>query len=325
MDDKKYIRFQFLAVAVGVVILLIKFAAYYITNSNAIFSDAMESIVNVVAGSFALYSLILAAKPKDRDHPYGHGKIEFISAGIEGTLILIAGVGIIYKSIESLIYGNHLSQLDTGILLAGGAGLINFGLGWITQRYGIKYKSPTMIASGKHLKSDGYTSLGMIVGLAMVLWTGMNWIDSVISLGFGGFISYIGTKEIRKSYAGIMDEADFDLLRNLVSEIEANRNENWIDLHNFRAQKFGKRIHIDCHLTLPYYLTVAEAHKEIETLEKLVSDSHPEGIEMFIHSDPCVPKSCRICQKQVCNVRKTEQEQIITWNLSSVLMNSKHK
>jgi cation diffusion facilitator family transporter len=325
MEDKKYIRFQVLAVGIGVLLLLIKFLAYYITNSNTIFSDAMESIVNIAAGSFALYSLILAAKPKDKDHPYGHGKIEFISAGIEGTLILVAGIGIIMKSIESLITEHELMQLDIGMYLAGGAGLVNFALGWITEVYGKKYRSPTMVASGKHLKSDGYTSFGMILGLGVVLWTGLNWIDSAIALGFGAFIGFIGIKEIRKSYAGIMDEADFDLLGDLISTIDENRTENWIDLHNFRAQKFGKRIHVDCHMTVPFYLTVEQAHDEIDRVEALVTNQYPEGVEMFIHTDPCSPASCRICSKTNCEVRQTEHEERIAWTLENVLRNKRHQ
>lgn len=325
MEDRKYIRFQTIAVAVGVLILSIKFFAFYLTNSNAIFSDAMESIVNVVAGAFALYSLILAAKPKDRDHPYGHGKIEFISAGIEGTLILIAGIGIIYKSVESLLTDHVLMELDLGIYLAGGAGAINFGLGCVTESYGRKYKSPTMVASGKHLKSDGYTSFGMILGLGIVIATGWNWIDSAIALGFGAFIGFIGIKEIRKSFAGIMDEADFKLLENLIQEMNSNRTENLIDLHNFRAQKFGKNVHVDCHMTVPSFLSVEEAHDEIELIEKKVISQRSEGIEMFIHTDPCTPESCRICTKSNCSIRQTQNEETIEWNLDNVLENRKHQ
>ncbi|MFT4543724.1 MAG: cation diffusion facilitator family transporter [Bacteroidia bacterium] len=325
MKDKKHIRFQWVAVGTGVIILGLKFLAYLLTNSNTIFSDAMESIVNVVAGTFALYSLILAAKPKDRDHPYGHGKIEFISAGIEGTLILIAGIGIVYKSVEGLITEHQLMELDTGMWLAGGAGAINFVLGIITENYGKKYKSPTMVASGKHLKSDGYTSFGMIIGLGIVLLTGYAWIDSAIALGFGVFIGFIGIKEIRKSFAGIMDEADFDLLKQLITELNLNRTENLIDLHNFRAQKFGKNIHIDCHITVPSYLTVEEAHVEIETAEQIVKGSNPEGVEMFIHTDPCAPSSCRICSKSSCSIRSTENQERIEWTLDNVLANRKHE
>lgn len=325
MTDSSYIRFQKIAVAAGVVILTLKFIAFYVTNSNAIFSDAMESIVNVVAGSFALYSLILAAKPKDKDHPYGHGKIEFISAGIEGTLILIAGIGIVYKAVEGLIIEHELTQLNLGIYIAGAAGLINFILGKVTERYGVKYNSVAMITSGKHLMSDGYTSAGMIVGLGFVKLTGWIWIDSAIALIFGVFIGFVGLKEIRKSLAGIMDEADFHLVSELISKIDQNRTENWIDLHNFRAQKFGKNVHIDCHVTVPYYLTVAEAHQEVDALETLVDEQHQDGIEMFIHTDPCTASSCRICSKPDCKVRAQLFEEKLDWNLETVLKNRQHK
>ncbi len=325
MKDRKYIRFQWFAVFTGLIILVVKFYAFHVTGSNAILSDALESIINVVAGGFALYSLILAAKPKDRDHPYGHGKIEFISSGIEGTLILLAGISIVAKSVHDLFIPYPLQELNMGLVLSATAGLINYILGWVTELYGEKNHSPTMVASGKHLKSDGYTSLGLILGLGIVMVTGLNWIDSAVALGFGSFIAIIGLKEIRKSVAGIMDEADFDLLEQLISDINGKRTENWIDLHNFRAQKFGKGIHIDCHLTLPYYFTVAQAHNEIDLVETIVSDNYPESVEMFIHADPCIPTSCRICSKANCEVRSFAHEQTIKWELDAVLENSKHK
>jgi len=325
VEERKYIRFQAFAVGIGTLIMGVKFFAFRTTGSNAILSDAMESIINVVAGTFALYSLILAAKPRDKDHPYGHGKIEFISSGIEGTLILIAGIAIVWKAVGDLIEPHELTKLDLGLYLSAGAGFVNYGLGWITEAYGRKHSSPTMVASGKHLKSDGYTSLGLIIGLAIVLWTGLVWIDSVIALGFGLFIGFIGIKEMRKSVAGIMDEADFDLLETLITEIDKKRRENWIDLHNFRAQKFGKSIHIDCHLTLPHYLTVEKAHAEVEQLENVVSELHPQGLEMFIHTDPCRPSSCRICLKKECAVRESEYEEKIQWTLDAALNNSMHK
>lgn len=325
MQERKYIRFQWFAVSVGVVVLVIKFYAFRITGSNAILSDALESIINVVAGSFALYSLILAAKPKDRDHPYGHGKIEFISSGIEGTLILIAGTGIVFKSIHDLTNARELVQLDLGLYLSAGAGLINYVLGRFTESYGRKNHSPTMVASGKHLMSDGYTTIGLILGLGIVIITKLYWVDSVIAIGFGAYIGLVGIREVRKSVAGIMDEADFELLEGLISKIDSERNGNWIDLHNFRAQKFGKGIHIDCHLTLPYYFTVEEAHRELDRVEKIVSGNYAEGVEMFIHADPCIPTSCRICTKTDCAVRKNPFEERITWELDAVLQNSKHR
>ncbi|TNF24434.1 MAG: cation transporter [Bacteroidetes bacterium] len=325
MEDKKYIRFQWLAVSLGVVILVVKFLAFHVTGSNAILSDALESVINVVAGAFALYSLILAAKPKDRDHPYGHGKIEFISSGIEGTLILLAGISIILKSAHDLFFTHQLNEIGLGIYLAAGAGAVNFLLGWLTELYGKRIDSPTMVASGKHLKTDGYTSAGLVAGLGLVKLTDMMWLDSAVALAFGAFIAYVGLKEVRKSVAGIMDEADFELLERLIAEIEAKRTENWIDLHNLRAQKFGKGIHIDCHMTVPYYLTVEEAHNELDAVERIVNEHYPHSVEMFIHADPCTPRSCRICSKEACNVRQILQNERIEWNLKNVLQNQKHE
>lgn len=324
-NDNRHIRFQILAISLGVVLLSIKFAAFHITGSNAILSDALESIINVAAGSFALFSLLLAAKPRDREHPYGHGKIEFISAGFEGTLILLAGAAIVYKSVHDLLLPSYqLASLDLGLYLTAAAGAVNYALGWGTERYGNRYRSPTMVASGKHLKSDAYSSLGLIIGLAVVMLTEVFWLDAVIAIGFGIFIGWTGFREIRKSLAGIMDEADFELIDELIAELESSRNANWIDLHNFRVIKFGKVVHVDCHVTMPHYLTVRDAHDEIDRMEQVIAAKHPLGLEMFIHSDPCVPTSCRICTKTDCPVRQHPFEKRIEWRADVVVKNRKH-
>lgn len=324
-SDRSHIRFQVFAIVVGVVLLVVKFAAFRITGSNAILSDALESIINLAAGSFALFSLIIAAKPRDRIHPYGHGKIEFISAGFEGTLILLAGGVIIFKSIGTLVSGDiELQSLDTGLYLTAVAGAINFGLGWGTEWYGNRYRSPAMVASGKHLKSDAYSSIGLVVGLLVVILTGIHSLDSIIAIGFGLLIGWMGLREIRKSLAGIMDEADFELMDELIAELESNRNANWIDLHNFRVIKFGKVVHVDCHVTMPYYLTVQAAHDEIDLMERTIAAKHPLGLEMFIHSDPCVPTSCRVCTKTDCPVRQHPFENRVEWRADVVVRNRKH-
>lgn len=325
MKDSRHIRFQVLVLGIGAVLLVVKFTAFVITGSNAILSDALESIINVAAGAFALFSLVLAARPRDKEHPYGHGKIEFISAGFEGTLILLAGAAIIYRSVHDLLGANYeLSSMDMGLYLTALAGAVNYALGWGTERYGKKYRSVTMVASGKHLKSDGYTSVGLIIGLAVVMLTGIVWLDALIAIGFGFFIGWTGFRELRKSVAGIMDEADFGLVDELITELESERNANWIDLHNFRVIKFGKLVHVDCHVTMPYYLSVRQAHDEIDRIEQTIAVKHPEGLEMFIHSDPCEPTSCRICMIEDCKVRQHHFERRITWKLENVIRNRKH-
>jgi len=323
--DNRHIRFQAFVLAVGAVLLVVKSSAFRITGSNAILSDALESIINVVAGTFALYSLILAAKPRDYDHPYGHGKIEFVSAGLEGAMILVAGVAIIYQSIHDLLQpGYVLTSLDMGLYLTAGAGAVNYALGHATEWFGRKHRSATMAASGKHLKSDGYTSLGLVIGLAVVLLTGIYWLDAVIAIGFGAFIAWTGFREMRKSLAGIMDEADFGIINEIIAELETARNANWIDLHNLRVIRFGKLVHVDCHVTMPYYLTVQQAHVEVDRIEKTIAAQHPQGLEMFIHSDPCIPTSCRICIKEDCPVRQHPFEQRLEWRLDNVTKNRKH-
>lgn len=308
----------------SVILLIIKTIAWYLTGSVAILTDAFESIVNVVAGFVGVYSLYVSAKPIDTDHPYGHGKAEFISAAIEGTMITIAGLIIIYEAMNNLIHPHEIKKLDYGILLTAATGLINFIAGYFCIKTG-KNNSLALVSSGKHLQSDTWTTMGIVVGLILLLLTGLTWIDSVVAILFSGFIIYTGYKITRTSVAGIMDEADTALLNKLVLMLNANRKENWIDLHNLRIIKYGSRLHLDCHLTVPWYLNVHEAHKEIDALSGLVKKEYGESVELFVHSDGCLDFSCQICSKADCNVRKHAFEKRIEWTMENILSNSKHR
>ena len=310
--------------AISVLLLVVKFIAYYLTNSVSILTDALESIVNVAAGFIGLYSLYIAAKPRDKDHPYGHGKAEFISAAIEGTLITSAGAIIIYKAIRSFITPVELQKLDYGIYLVAAAAVINFIIGLVTERKGKKGNSLALIASGKHLKSDSYSTLGIIVGLILIYFTGIKWIDPAVAIVFGIIIMYTGYKILRRSIAGIMDEADIELLKKIVDLLNNNKRENWVDLHNLRVIKYGSILHIDCHLTLPWYLNINEAHAEVDALSSLVRHGFGESVELFVHVDGCLPFSCKVCNKQNCNVRKHNFEKRIDWTLENVLQDKKH-
>ena len=163
--------------AISLVLLITKFVAYYFTNSVSILTDALESIVNVAAGFIGLYSLFVAAKPRDRDHPYGHGKAEFLSAAIEGTMILFAGIVIIYQAIHQLIYPVELKKLDLGIWLVASTAVVNFGMGAICLRIGKKNNSLALTASGKHLQSDTWSTIGIIAGLVLLYFTGLPVLD----------------------------------------------------------------------------------------------------------------------------------------------------
>lgn len=311
--------------AISVLLLVAKFIAYYLTSSVSILTDALESIVNVAAGFIGLYSLYIAAKPRDVDHPYGHGKAEFLSAAIEGTLITSAGAIIIYKAIKSFIAPVELHKLDYGIYLVAGAAIINFIVGFITEKKGKRSNSLALVASGKHLKSDSYSTFGIIVGLILIYYTGLKWIDPAVAIIFGVVIIYTGYKILRRSIAGIMDEADIELLKKIVGLLNKNKRENWVDLHNLRVIKYGSILHIDCHLTVPWYLNVNEAHVEVDALSSLVRQEFGESVELFVHVDGCLPFSCKVCNKQNCNVRKHNFEKRIDWTLQNVLQDQKHR
>lgn len=318
-SHKKNIQTQKIVVFIGFILLIAKFFAFFLTNSNAILTDALESIVNVVAGTFALYSLIIAAQPNDEDHPYGHGKIEYISASVEGVLIALAGTIMVIKSSYNLFYPSEIGKLDIGILLTTVAGAVNYILGANIEKQGRKTHSITLIADGKHLKSDAYSTVGMIIGLTIIYFTGYAWLDNIIAIGFGLLICYTGITILRQSIAGIMVEADYVLVGQIIKVLNDNRKENWVDFHYVRAIKFGSQFHIDCHFTLPYYLTVQEAHQEMKTVETLMVQNFDNQIEIALHTDPCLPDLCHICTKQDCPVRQSPLNQRVEWNLQNTM------
>ena len=311
--------------AVSVLLLAVKFVAYYSTNSVSILTDALESIVNVAAGFIGLYSLYVAGKPRDMDHPYGHGKAEFLSAAIEGTMIGAAGAIIIYKAIRHIINPVELHRIDYGILLVAITALINFAVGWYCLKTGKRNNSAALMASGKHLQTDTWSTGGIIIGLALLYYTGYQWIDSVVALVFGLFIIYAGYDIVRSSIAGIMDEADTKLLGRMVEVLNSNRKENWVDMHNLRVIKYGSVLHLDCHMTVPWYLNIHEAHREIDMLAELIRREFGESLELFVHSDGCLPFQCQICDKTICPERKNNFIKKIEWTLENISQNKKHQ
>jgi cation diffusion facilitator family transporter len=322
---RKNIRVQKWVAAISVILLLSKLVAYYLTNSVSILTDALESIVNVLAGFLGLYSLTISAKPRDFDHPYGHGKIEFVSAAAEGLMITVAGILIVIESINQLITPEQIRKLDIGIVIISITAIVNFITGTVCIRTGLKNHSMALVASGKHLLSDTYSTLGILIGLSLLYFTEIPWLDSAVALLFSAFILYTGLNIIRKSLAGIMDERDNALLDQLVLVLDRNRSKNWIDLHNLRIIKYGSTLHIDCHVTVPWYLNVHEAHDEVEKLGNIVRNEFQHSIEFFVHSDGCLPTSCPICIKDDCPVRHHTLQRRITWTVQNIQADQKHQ
>lgn len=323
-DFKRNLRIQKIVASISIVLFLVKIVAWYITNSVAILTDALESVVNVIAGLIGVYSLYVSAKPRDVDHPYGHGKVEFISAAVEGTLISVAGIIVIAEAINNLQHPHEIAQLDLGIYLIAATAIINFIAGTVCVRAGKNSNSLALIASGRHLRADTYTTAGIVGGLILIYFTNIMWIDSAVAILFAVIILITGYKIVRSSVAGIMDEADINLLRKMVNTLEANRNVNWIDLHNLRIIKYGPTLHLDCHLTVPWYFNVNEAHHEIDSLSGLVRREYGDSVELFVHSDGCMDFSCPICDKFECGVRQHPFVKKVQWTMENISTNHKH-
>ena len=309
---------------VAVILFAIKIIAWWLTHSVAILTDALESIVNIIAGLVGLYSLSIAYKPRDINHPYGHGKAEFLSAAIEGTLIMLAGVFIIFEAVMQFVHPRPLQQLNYGILLVGLSAVINFIFGFFAVKKGKANNSEALQASGHHLQSDTYSTLAIMIGLILIYFTHIHQLDSIVAVIMSIVIMIIGYRIARKSVAGIMDEADEKILAKVIDLVNKSRLPNWIDIHNLRVIKFGNVLHIDCHMTVPWYLNVEEAHHEIESLRNIIQEQFGSAMEFFVHSDYCIDSCCPICIKPDCGVRKQSFARKIEWNMDNVVPNKKH-
>ncbi len=297
----------------GTIIFITKLVAFLATDSTAIFSDAAESVINIVASGVALYSIIISSKPADKDHPYGHGKIEYFSAGFEGLLIAIAGLVIIYSGIEKIIVGAEPTKLGFGIILIASTAIANFLLSQYITRIGKKTNSLTLIADSKHLMADVYTSTGIIIGLGVVIVTDISVFDPIIAIVVALNILITGYKLVRESVGGLMNEVDCDTMKSISTKIISIRKHEWIDIHELRFWKSANNIFIDFHLVLPYYFTIKEAHKSDELVVAEVDKIFP-GSQVKIHLDYCDFELCKYCEFAKCKERKEALVEKTNWN-----------
>lgn len=307
-EQRELRRATYLSLFVSVVLLVAKFWAYNMTHSQAIFSDAVESIVNVFTALGAILVIIYSARPADSGHPYGHGKVEYFSAAFEGGLIVFAALFIFIEAGKALIEKKTATQLDFGLLLTVVAGVINLGLGFYLHKRGVEKGSIALKASAKHVISDFWTSLGVVIGLVLVYFTGLAWLDAVTAILVGCLLVYSGLQLMRESMAGLMDEQDIKVLEELAQVFSAHAKEGIIQIHNVKTIRSGWYHHIDAHVVLPEFWTVKEVHDKMGVFEKDVIKSYPYGGEMNFHFDPCRKAYCRVCDLQNCPIR---QEQFV--------------
>lgn len=292
-----------------------KLIAYFLTNSVGILTDALESTVNVTTGFITLYAIVVSLRPKDENHPFGHGKAEFLSASIEGFLIMIAGLVIIFEATKRFFVPAEIQKLDIGIWIVAIAGLLNYVIGWYSIRIGKKNNSIALISGGKHLQSDTYSSIGLVLGLVLLYYTKMAWLDSLIALIFGTIIIVTGYKILKETTSNLMDEADFKLIEKFGKTIDDNKSEEWIDIHNFKLVKYGNVFHINCDLVLPWNLSLADAHEEGEKLKNLLVSNFSEDIVFNLHTDDCQKMYCSHCKRAHCGERTAEFETLLSFDI----------
>lgn len=326
MSSIKQTKYRWMALSLGVsvVLLILKFTAFFLTQSTAILTDALESIVNVIASGFALYSLYIAGLPRDQNHPYGHGKVEYLSSGFEGALILSAGLVIIYEAVVSFLEPHPLSDLGWGLGLVAFTTAANALLGYALVQQGQKVDSIALLADGRHLLVDSVSSIVVVVGVGLVWFTGWVWLDRALALVLSLFIIYNGWALVRQSVGRLLDETDAPTIDRVVNLLNTNRRPAWIDVHNLRVQKYGADLHIDCHLTLPYYWDLLQTHEEVHRFEETLQNGFTSEVEIFVHADPCLKECCHYCHVADCPVRAHEFVRDVVWTAENLPLNQKH-
>ena len=297
-----------------------KFYAFHLTRSSAVFSDALESIINVVASAFALGSIVMAARPPDKNHPYGHGKVEYFSAGFEGALIIIAAIGIFKTGWDHLFHPQQLPNLTDGLFILLGAGLVNLILGLTLVRVGNTAHSMALTADGKHILTDVYTSAGVLIGLLLVHLTGIYWLDGATACMVGFSILYTGIMLIKKSSAGLMDKAEPELLEEISSLLEKHRKDNWVGIHELRTFRSGSFINVSLHMILPRDFTLAEAHIEAEEAEAVIEGYFEGRAKALVHMDPCADPDCPVCRRHACELRGRKKSHPTPWNAEALII-----
>jgi cation diffusion facilitator family transporter len=274
-----------LSIAAAVFTIGLKFTAFAVTGSAGLFSDALESLVNLFAASMALFALWYSNKPTDADHPFGHEKIEFFSSGLEGVLVAVAGLTTAYYAVDRLLHPKSIEELGLGTTLAVVASIVNFGVAQLLLRTGKQHRSIVLEADGHHLMTDVYTSLAIVAGLILVMLTGVQWLDPALALIVGLNIVRTGFVLVRRSFDGLMDRAwPAEEQESFRTAIQANLPSK-ATFHLLRTRQAGRRRFAEFHLLLPGGLSLKEAHDAAHDLEAKLQEQFSELV-LTMHIEP---------------------------------------
>lgn len=287
IDERQRLRLRaaWVSVLVGIALLVVKVTAYALTDSLMLLADAMESVVHVGTTLVMLWCLRVAEAPPDEGHPYGHGRVASLSVGFEGGMVALAGVGVLWEVGKSFWRPYAVSELGLGLWLSGLAAAVNLALGWWLVRTGKRTRSTILVADGHHVLSDVYTSGGALVGLGLVLVTGLAWIDTLVAALLALLLLGAGLRLVREAVAGLMDEADPAMLEQVVAVINELRDPEWLDCHNLRLRQAGDHIYVDFHLVVPAQWTVARVHHVSEEIETAILARLGHAGAVFVHLD----------------------------------------
>lgn len=300
-NSRVELRAALVSVGVGVLLSVMKFAAYVVTKSDVVFSDALESIVNVVASWSALYAVRLSHAPADAEHPYGHGKIEFISAGFEGGLIVAAGLVIAFKAVQTLVTRHTaIEQIGVGLAAVAVAMAVNGAVGLWMVRLGRRTGSLALEADGRHLFSDAVTSVAALVALALVRITGWAALDPIAALGIAVYIGWTGVVLVRRSTAGLMDEQDAGDTRMLEEILQghvgaAGSEPRVCSFHKLRHRHTGRYHWVDFHISFPPKMSIQAGHDAASAIEGEIERALGEG-DATAHIEPCQDEACGLCR-----------------------------
>ncbi len=272
-----------ISLLVGFAMLFMKWYAYTITGSMAIFSDAMESIVHQFAVVFAWYSLRVTYRPPDDNHHYGHDKITYFSAGFEGALIVVAAIVIVTESISRLLNPTPLEQLGAGVAITAFAGGVNALLGFYLIRVGKRHKSLIVEANGRHIMTDAWTSFGAVIGLLLAWRIGWYYLDPIIALLFGANIIFEGGKLIRNAVHGLMDQSNPEYEQQARAVLDAYCSTHHVSYHRFRLRESGQRVYVDFHLVFPDGTPIEAAHQVATDAELSIVRAIDHSVEVLSH------------------------------------------
>lgn len=273
------------SILVGLVVLGLKGAAWWLTGSAALYSDALETVVNVAASVVALFALTVANRPADREHPFGHAKAEFLAAGLEGALIVIAAASILRAAYVTWLHPHKLDAPLLGMALNAGATCVNFIWAQLLLRASRRTRSPALAGDGRHLLADVITSSGVLLGVALVIFTGQLWLDPAVAAATAVYVLWSGLRLIGSSLGALMDEAPDDQTMAQIRTVIAESADGALEAHDLRTRQAGRLTFLEFHLVVPGEMRVADAHEICDRIEAAFG-ARMDHVRVHIHVEP---------------------------------------